>query len=170
MRENDNVAMIEKTCIRYGLLTAGALVAYFLLMRLVGLAENVELRFLNLAILITGIVLAYRCLKKAWKGPLGYLQGLSCGTFTSLVAVTSFALFTFVYLMFLDPAFMAMLKVEHGRTLNPYTSALAVFMEGAFSGMIVSFCLMQYLKDSLLPYLREEKDLKPAVIALQSGI
>ena len=170
MRENDNVTIIEKTCIRYGLLTAGALVAYFLLMRLVGLAENVELRFLNLAILMTGIMLAYRSLKKAWKGPLGYLQGLSCGTFTSLVAVASFTLFTFGYLMFVDPAFMAILKAQHGRTLNPYTSALAVFMEGAFSGMIVSFSMMQYLKDSLLPYLKEEKALKPVIIAVRTGI
>jgi hypothetical protein len=65
---------------------------------------------------------------------------------------------------------MAILKAEHGLTLNPYTSALAVFMEGAFSGMIVSFCMMQYLKDSLLPYLREEKALKPAIIAVRPGI
>jgi hypothetical protein len=166
MKKDDKVTLIEKTCIRYGLMTAGALVAFFLLMRLVGLAENVELRFLNLVILITGIVMAYRNLKKGWPGRLGYLQGLSCGAFTSLVAVFAFALFTFVYLMFLDPAFMAILKREHGPFLNPYTSALAVFMEGSFSGMIVSFCLMQYLKDSLLPSVREERSVKPTVPAI----
>lgn len=170
MKTVDKVTLIEKTCVRYGLLTAGALVAFLLLMRLVGLAQNMELRFLNLVILITGIVLAYRRLKKEWPGRrLEYVSGLSCGAFTSLVAVTAFSLFVFLYLMFLDPALMAMIKVEHGRFLNPYTAALAVFFEGAFSGMIVSFCLMQYLKDSLLPYVREERNVQPAALNIPRG-
>src|SRR3712207_8521305 len=104
-------------------MTACGLVAFLLLMRLVGLAENLELRFLNLVILITGIVMAYRRLKKEWPGGrLEYMQGLSCGAFTSLVAVTTFAVFVFFYLMFLDPGLMSILKVEHGQFLNPYTS------------------------------------------------
>ncbi len=167
MRTVNKVTLMERTCIRYGLMTAAALIAFLLLMRLVGLAENVELRFLNLVILITGIVMAYRRLKKEWPGGrLEYLQGLSCGAFTSLVAVTTFAVFIFFYLMFLDPGLMAVLKVEHGPYLNPYTSALAVFFEGAFSGMIVSFCLMQYLKDSILPYVREKRTVQSAELTV----
>ncbi len=98
-----------------------------------------------------------------------YVSGLGCGAFTSLVAVTTFAVFIFFYLMFLDPGLMSILKVEHGRFLNPYTSALAVFFEGAFSGMIVSFCLMQYLKDSILPYVREERTAQPANLGVPQG-
>jgi putative flippase GtrA len=56
--------LIERTCIRFGLLTAGTLVAFFLLMRVIGLAENVELWFLNLLIMMAGIVLAYKYLQK----------------------------------------------------------------------------------------------------------
>ncbi len=170
MRTVNKVTLMERTCIRYGLMTAAALIAFLLLMRLVGLAENVELRFLNLVILITGIVMAYRRLKKEWPGGrLEYVSGLGCGAFTSLVAVTTFAVFIFFYLMFLDPGLMSILKVEHGRFLNPYTSALAVFFEGAFSGMIVSFCLMQYLKDSILPYVREERTAQPANLGVPQG-
>lgn len=157
MKNLNRDALIEKTCLRYGLLTAGALVIFFLLMRMIGFAENVELRFLNLAILMGGIVFAYRSLRKNSQGRLGYLQGLSCSTFTTVIAVSSFALFMFGYLMFLDPGFMLVLKAEHGRYLNPYTSALALLIEGAFSGIIVSFSLMQYLKDSILPSVRREE-------------
>jgi hypothetical protein len=166
MKNLNSEAMIEKTCIRHGLLTAGALVTFFLLMRVIGFAENVELRFLNLAILMGGILFSFRSLKKEWQGPLGYLQGLSCGTFTTVIAVSAFALFMFIYLMFVDRGFMQMLKAEHGRYLNPYTSALALFIEGAFSGIIVSFSLMQYLKDSILPSVIEnENEVMPAAFS-----
>ncbi len=113
---------------------------------------------MNLLIMMTGIVPAYKYLRKNWPGRLGYLQGLSCGTFTTVIAVICFALFMFVYLKFPDPAFMQMLIAEHGRNLNPYTSGLALFIEGTFSGIIISFGLMQYLKESILPSVNEEKD------------
>jgi hypothetical protein len=86
----------------------------------------------------------------------------------TVIAVISFALFMFVYLKFLDPAFMQMLITEHGRNLNPYTSGLPLFIEGTFWGIIISFGLMQYLKESILPSVNEEKDeVMPANFSFQ---
>jgi hypothetical protein len=162
---------MERICIKYGLLTAAALITLFLGMRMLGLAERLELRFLNAIILIFGIILSIREYRKNKDGRMQYLQGISCGTLTTLCTVSVFAVFMFIYLMFLDPAFMQAVKANHsqGQFLNPYVAAVAVFMEGLFSGIVMTFMTMQVLKESLLDRISAKKPLpgKPGIPVLQ---
>jgi hypothetical protein len=140
--------VIENIGIRYGLLSAAGFIAFFLLMRAVGLAQVLELRAFNFFILVTGIAFAIQKLRREENGSVPYLEGLVCGALTVLVSVVVFSVFIFAYLQFISPEFMAYIQ-QHGmfgRFLNPVMAAVSIFIEGTFSGLIVSFGIMQYMK------------------------
>ena len=61
---NATGSSVEALAIRYGLYITAGLIAYFLLMKLLGLVLVVELRALNLLFLLTGIILALRAFKR----------------------------------------------------------------------------------------------------------
>lgn len=141
---------VEALAIRYGLYTTAGLIAYFLLMKLFGLVHIVELRALNLFVLLPGIILALRALKRQ-HGTVVYLQGIGLGIMTSAIGVVAFALFVFIYLQ-MDPVLMqAIVQNESfGEYLNPYILGFVVALEGTASGFIATFVIMQYLKRSHL--------------------
>src|SRR6188768_2658033 len=91
---------IVKIGLRYGLMAFTAYAVYFLLMRLLGLATIVELRFLNYIFLA---VAAYYALRKAeavkgWR--LQYLQGMAVVFCTGLASFAYFCVFIFIYSVF----------------------------------------------------------------------
>lgn len=142
---------IERVAVKYGIATAIGFIAYFLLMRALGLAQIIELRALNFVILSVGIFLAIRYERN--KDPeFAYLKGLATGISTAGVSLIIFCVFLAIYLDVLDPAFMQQIK-EHemfGEMLNPYIASVAVLFEGILSGFLISFILMQYFKKSHL--------------------
>lgn len=141
---------VEATAIRFGLYTTAGLIAYFLLMKLFGLVHVVELRVLNLFVLLAGIILALRTLKRQ-QGTIEYLQGIGLGLMTAAIGVITFALFVFIYLQ-MDPDLMNAIKQNEsfGEFLNPYILSFVVALEGTASGFIATFVIMQYLKKSHL--------------------
>lgn len=137
----------EYIAVKYGLITFGGLVAYFLIMKIVGLVHVVELRSLNFIIMITGVWLAFKEYKKSHPKGLGYFDGLGLGIQTTAISVIPFALFIFFYLQ-LNPAFMELIKANEmfGYQLNPYLLAFLIAFEGSLSGFFIAFALMQYMK------------------------
>ena len=138
----------ENIAIRYGLMTTVWLIAYFLIMKLVGLVHILELRTLNFVFLVGGIYLAIRRYKKH-NDSTTYLQGIGIGLLTSAVAVLPFALFIFIYLQ-LDQGLLNYIieQDQFGQHLNSYILSFIVAFEGFFSGMILTFIIMQYMKRS----------------------
>lgn len=130
----------------YGLRIAGGLIAFFLLMKVVGLSNHVELRMLNLLILVAGIYLALKKFKQTHHDHLNYFRALVTGVATGAVGSLVFSAFLFLY-MIIDPSMMADIKAnsEMGRYLNPYISAFIVAFEGFFSGFLVTFILINYV-------------------------
>ncbi len=87
--------------VRYGLLTGliTTIISFFVnVMHL----ENSPLRFLSLAVLVGGIVLAQRFYKTCAGGFLSFGQGVGLGTVLSAVAGAIGAVFTWVYVSFVD--------------------------------------------------------------------
>ncbi len=115
----------------YGLYTAIALIAFFFLMKLVGLIEVYELRTLNVIFLFTGVFLAMRHFRKNAE-KASYLNGLGVGMLTSAIALLIFGAFITIYLSAIDPGFMETLKEDEyfGQYLNPYIAGAAIFLEG----------------------------------------
>ncbi len=140
---------IESTAIRFGLYTFLGLVAYFMVMKWVGLFEIHELRGLNFFILLAGVGASLKHYKANCNSDFVYFQGLSLGLLTSFAAIIPFAIFVFFYLV-LDVAFMENLIANEpfGRFFNPFILSFLVAFEGIFSGGMMSFVLMQYMRKS----------------------
>jgi len=144
----NNKYTIEDIAIRYGLMTTVWLIGYFMIMKLVGLVHITELRTLNFMFLVGGIYLAIRRYSEN-NDSTTYLQGIRIGILTSAVAVVPFAFFIFVYLQ-LDQGLLNYIQEQDqfGQHLNSYILAFIVGLEGFFSGMILTFIIMQYMKRS----------------------
>ncbi|ARS35133.1 DUF4199 domain-containing protein [Pontibacter actiniarum] len=142
---------MEKTGLKYGLLTAAALIAYFMLMRVFGLADVIELRFLNGVIMAFGVVLAIKGYKERMHGKIGYFKGLATGIITAVVGTTLFAAFMVVYVKLGGEALIETLSAERyfGERVvaTPGVVIFSVLMlEGVISGFMIAFIAMQYFK------------------------
>ncbi len=138
---------IEKQGLVSGLAITTVLIAFFFLMKAVGLIHQYELRALNAIIMFTGVFLTIRAFKKNSKN-FSYLKGMSLGLLTSLSTAISFAVFVLLFVLS-SPAFMEMIKANepHGIYINEYGIAIVIFIEAAASGLIFSFLSMQWLKE-----------------------
>jgi hypothetical protein len=141
---------IEHLIVRTGLISVIALIAYFLVMRLIGLAEITELHYLNGVILLAAIIYALNKQTKNLSGSkMDYLDGIKIGMGITGISVVGFGVFVALYLGFADPAFLTYLQAElsMGDYFTPVTAGLAVFLEGVASGAVFTFVSMQYFKD-----------------------
>jgi len=131
----------------YGLRIAGGLIAFFLVMKFTGLLQHVELRALNLVILVAGVFFALKKFKNTHEDHLNYFRGLVTGVATAAVGAIGFTIFLFIYLSFLDTGMMQYLidNEPMGRFLNPYMASFIVALEGVFSGLLVTFILINYV-------------------------
>ncbi len=130
----------------YGLRIATSLILFFLIMKVVGLGHHAELRLLNLIILTVGVYLALKKFKLTHSDHLNYFRGLIMGVATSGIASLIFGAFLFIY-MKLDASMMQSIKDNEpmGRYLNPYIVAFIVVLEGSFSGLFVTFVLLNWV-------------------------
>lgn len=131
----------------YGLKIAAGLIVYFIIMKFLGLLHVVELRMLNLVILVAGVFFALRKFKRTHEDHLNYFRGLVTGVAASAIGSVGFAAFFFVYVSFIDTELMQYIIENEpmGRFLNPYISAFIVALEGVFSGLLVTFILINYI-------------------------
>jgi len=145
---------LEKHILKYGLITSGALIVFFLLMRLLGLAEITELRSLNAIIMFSGVFLSIKTYRNGeFEEGFNYLAGIASGFFTGMVTAVTFALFVGIYVYY-DPVFLAAIVADNPQKdfLNPLTSAMVIFMEAIASGFFFSYASMQFLKqDKTIP-------------------
>lgn len=130
----------------YGIKIAGGLIAYFLIMNFAGLGHHVELRLLNLAIQTAGVYFALKKFKDTHGANLNYFRALITGVATAAIGSMLFAVFMFAYMQ-LDPSLMqAVIDNEPmGRYLNAYMASFIVALEGIFSGLLVTFVLINYV-------------------------
>ncbi|WP_020527891.1 DUF4199 domain-containing protein [Flexithrix dorotheae] len=133
---------------KYGLLMAAGFIFYFLFMKLIGLHDVVELRVLNFFIIIGGVGLSIHQSLKRNPDTFGYFEGLRVGVITSAIGVTTFAIFIFFYLAFIDIEFMLWIKenVPLGSFLDPFSIMVTIEVEGMASGFLATFIIMQYEK------------------------
>jgi positive regulator of sigma E activity len=149
---------IERTGIKYGVITGVTLILFFFVMKMIGLIQNYELRALNGLFLLAGVYLAIKDYSKDHNGNTAYLGGLGAGLLTSGISLFIFAWFVVIYLSN-DTAFMESIKQTEyfGEYLNPYIAGAAIFLEGTLSGFLLSFIFMQFYKKSHLSKTEKAK-------------
>ncbi len=131
----------------YGLRIGVGLIVYFVVMHLVGLSHHVELRLLNLLILITGVYLALKKFKDSHGEHLNYFRALITGVATAGIGSAMFAVFLFFYMKFDTSLMQSIVENEPmGRYLNPYIASFIVALEGLFSGLLVTFILINFVQ------------------------
>jgi Protein of unknown function (DUF4199) len=130
----------------YGIKIAAGLILYFLVMKLAGLGHHVELRLLNLFILVAGIYYGLKKFKETHEDHLNYFRGLVTGVAIGAVGSVIFAFFLFVWMKLDEGMMQAIVENEPmGRYLNAYMAAFIVALEGVFSGLLVTFVLINWV-------------------------
>ncbi|MCR5886201.1 DUF4199 domain-containing protein [Hymenobacter sp. J193] len=137
----------ENNGVRYGLLTAAGMVLYFLVAGLLGLTGRVELSYLNVVILAVGICLAIARYRRYRHDRMPYLHGFGTGIITAIVASVAFGFFFLAYAV-LNPGLVEQLRTTDlfGADLSITICFLAILLQGAMSGVIISLVAMQYFK------------------------
>jgi hypothetical protein len=130
----------------YGTLITLGLIVYFFLMYAVGIIHVIELRLLNLFIMLAGVYFAMKQYRRTHDGNINYFRALTVGTATSSIASATFALFLFIFLK-VEGNLMLQIQVNEplGPYLNEYISSYAVLLEGMFSGFGISYLLVNYM-------------------------
>lgn len=130
----------------YGLRIAGGLIVYFLAMKFFGLGHHVELRLVNLVILTAGIYFALKKFKQSHTDHLNYFRGLIMGVAAGGIGSLVFGIFLFVYMKTDSSMMQSIIDNEPmGRYLNAYMAAFIVVLEGFFSGLLVTFVLLNWI-------------------------
>jgi hypothetical protein len=130
----------------YGLRIALALVLFFLLMNLIGFGHHAELRLINLVILTIGIYQALKKFKHTHAESLNYFRGLITGVATGGIASAIFGVFLFIYMKLDNELMQSIIDNEPmGRYLNAYMAAFIVVLEGFFSGLLVTFVILNWV-------------------------
>lgn len=130
----------------YGLRIAAGLIVYFLLMKFAGFGHFVELRLFNLLIMVVGVYFALRKFRATHEDHLNYFRALITGFSTAAVGSVLFAVFLFLYMKLDDGMMQTIIDGEPmGRYLNAYMAAFIVALEGVFSGLLVTFVLINYV-------------------------
>jgi hypothetical protein len=130
----------------YGTVIAVGLIVYFFLMYALGLLHVIELRLLNLFIMLGGVYYALKQFSRTHKGHLNYFRGLAIGVATSAIGSATFAAFLFFYLKVDHNLMESIIKNEPmGPYLNAYIASFMVLLEGVFSGLFITFVLLNWV-------------------------
>ena len=145
---------ISVLCNGMGLLTFLSLMIYFLIMRSIGLHELFALRDINFIFLTGGIFFGLYLYGKESKSKIDYLTGIKIGTYITLIAIIPFSILIYSYLA-TDIVFMNLLTTHikaseflsiPDQFINPLSAAGIIFLEGLFSGILLTFIAMHYFK------------------------
>lgn len=138
----------ETNGVRYGLYTAVGMIIYFVVASLFDLTAKIEYSFFNIAILAVGVCVAIARYKRDCNGRMAYLAGFGTGILTALVASAVFSLFFVLYAGVIKPSIMDGLQAQDlfGFDLSVTIAFLAIILQGAMFGMMVSLIAMQYFK------------------------
>ncbi|WP_247233657.1 DUF4199 domain-containing protein [Telluribacter sp. SYSU D00476] len=103
MQENVSSARVA---LKYGVITAVAVIVYSTVINVSGLAQNRALASLSFFILIGGIVWAMKDYREQSGGFMTYGEGLSTGSLVAAIVGVLAATFTMFYMEFIDTTIM----------------------------------------------------------------
>lgn len=136
--------------VRFGLVTAVVLIAYFLVLALIGKNTNPVFSFLNAFITAFGIFETIRYYKLEQGEDFRYISGFIAGIITGAIATGIFTIFFLIYITELNSDFLPQL-LEVINVGTPVTVGVLTFVVGVMgiaTTLISAFTVMQYYKKS----------------------
>ncbi|GGH36271.1 membrane protein [Mangrovimonas yunxiaonensis] len=136
--------------LKYGVLTAVALVGYFLLLKLIGLHQNPWFRLFNGVIMAFGLFMGIKHYKSVSGNQFNYINGFKTGLLTGFWATFIFAAFMAVYMFHLDVEFMHALLKNWFENTDKGGGILIfiILIEGLASTTVLTLTFMQIFKRS----------------------
>jgi hypothetical protein len=130
--------------IRYGVFASVAMIIYFIICNIAGLAHIEEVRFMSHLFIIIAVVLAIGTFKRIRGGNMPYLPGLGVGFVVGLSASVVYALFIFAYANFINLDFLSELQDQdyYGSQLSPFIVFAAIVILGIVVGSMSGYILM----------------------------
>jgi hypothetical protein len=130
--------------IRYGIFASVAMIIYFIICNIAGLAYIEEVRFMSHVFIIIAVVLAIGTFKRNHGGDIPYLPGLGVGFVVGLTAAVIYALFIFAYANFINTDFLSELEDQdyYGSQLSPFILFAAIVILGIAVGSMTGYTLM----------------------------
>lgn len=141
--------MLSQTnTIKNGLLIFGLIGAYFVILELLGLTDNIFLKFINFIFVLIGV---NNTLKAASSVNASYLKKLVAGVTTVFIGILLSTIALFIYLNVNESTDLSAYAV----TLIPANSNLEfagiLFVEGFTSSLMIVFIMLQYWKNVNTP-------------------
>lgn len=139
-----------RVAVKYGLYVSSALIAYFLLLKFIGLHENPWLRLFNGAIMTAGIYLAIKHYKMMTGNSFTYVDGFKTGLITGFLATAIFTIVMGIYVFHLDKEFTRTILREWFDDSDQGAGILIVIIliEGLASTAVLTLTCMQIFKKS----------------------
>ena len=142
-----NLTEKSRVLLKYGTIATFAYIVYFMLMKLIGLADIPELRFVNYLIYFFVTYYALYDFIKVKKHGMEYLEGMA---FTFQLGAVSFFLFGFFVLIYsmVSPFFMEIVgrEMQSAEMLGIWGPTFIVCAEGLGISSVVSLIMMQYFQ------------------------
>ena len=136
--------------LKYGLLIAISLIAYFLILRLFDLHQNPWLRLFNGIVMAGGIFYAVKYFKMIAKSDFSYINGFKTGLLSGFIGTIIFTFFMAIYMFHLDSKFTETLLGEWFSSYNEGAGILVfiILVEGLASTVVLTLAFMQLFKKS----------------------
>ncbi|SNR15246.1 hypothetical protein [Tenacibaculum jejuense] len=138
----------NKIILKNGFLIYSCIVIFFLLMKILGLDNVSELRFLNFLFVFWGV---NRAIKQNinLNAQDSYFNNFYVGFGSSVIGIALTIIGLIVYVGFIEPSFITVLENSSlwGKKLSLEMVVFALTIEGIASSVMCSFILMQYYKN-----------------------
>lgn len=136
--------------LKYALYVTAALIAYFLILKLVALHENPWLRLFNGIIMASGIYYAIKYFKLKLDADFSYVDGFKTGLLTGFLGTIMFTAFMAIYMFHLDTAFTEKILNDWFENYDNGTGILVfvILIEGLASTVVLTLTFMQLFKKS----------------------
>ncbi|QMU27506.1 DUF4199 domain-containing protein [Adhaeribacter radiodurans] len=140
----------ESFGIRYGIIAAAAMIAYFLFINVVNLQDLEIVRFASNIFILVAVIWAINAYRQRYHGSVPYLPGLAIGFLVGLVSSVIYAFFIYVYAKFLNPDYATVLKTQdyYGSVLSPMMLAGAITILGTAVGTMTGYIMMMAYDNS----------------------
>lgn len=136
--------------LRYAIAISGCLIAYFLILALMGLHTNPVFSFFNAAITAFGIFAAIKSYKLEQGENFDYSKGFTVGILTGFISTIIFTIFFSIYATEFDKDFLPSLLKFVDREYDDSIGIIAfvVAIMGFATSVVITLTGMQYFKKS----------------------
>ena len=139
--------------IRFGIVTSAVLIAYFLILSLLGKHTNIFYSLFNGVITGFGIYETLKITKLRNRGKLNYGAGFTAGVTTGVVATILFTIFFAIYSTELNTSFLDQLSEVWAKDYANFQGIVffTVAIMGIVTSLVLTLTFMQLFKSSNNP-------------------